>query len=94
MRVRVRGWATPRSILEEDGKVLFEVAEPDGCFTCLSRIEHVRRVLAGKNIPVNFRTMPSDYSGAAGCLYVVLDSPQEGADIKSHVGQLLNLHIS
>lgn len=92
MRVRVNGWLTPRSIQEEDGKVLFEVAEDDGCATCQRRIEHVRQALAGKGITANFRTMPSAYS--AHCLYVVLDSPPEEVDVRSHVGQLLNLTIS
>ena len=92
MVVHVHGWLTPRSIFEENNKVLFEVAELDGCATCQSRIEHVQRTLAAKNLPANFRVMPSAYS--AHCFYVILDLPPEGVDVKSHVGQLLNLTIS
>lgn len=87
--VRVAGWATPRSIIEEDDKLLFEVAEDDGCLACQSRIAHVRRTLSRKNITVEFRVMPSAYS--ARCLYVVLDPPSEGADIKQYVASLLDL---
>lgn len=91
MQVRVQGWSTPRSILERDGNILFEVAEDDGCSTCWSRIQHVRRTLTARNIAVSFRTMPSVYSDR--CLYVVLDAPPQGADVKDYVGQLLNLNI-
>ena len=91
MQVRVSGWATPRSIREENGRVLFEVAETDGCHICESRIEHVRRTLTGQNIAVSFRTMPSVYG--PNCLYVVLDAPPQGVDVRDHVGRLLNLSI-
>lgn len=92
IEVRVRGWGTPRSILEKDGKILFEVAEADGCSTCRGRIAYVRETLAAKNIAAGFRTAPSYYGER--CLYVVLDTPPQGVDVKSHVGQLLNLSIS
>lgn len=92
MEVYVRGWSTPRSILEKDGKILFEVAEPDGCYTCQRRIDYVQRTLAAKNIAAEFRTMPSYYG--KHCLYVILDTPLQGVDVKDHVGQLLNLSIS
>lgn len=90
--VRVAGWLTPRSIFEEGGKILFEVAETDGCPTCMARIEHVERTLARKNISAEFRTKPSDYGPR--CLYVVLDPPAQGVDVKQHVGSLLNLSLS
>ena len=91
MQVRIEGWSTPRSILEKDNKVLFEVAETDGCSTCRSRIAHIDRVIAAKKIPVNFRLMPSNYGP---CIYVELDAPPEGVDVKTYVGQLLDLRIS
>ena len=91
MQVRVKGWGTPRSILEKENRVFFEIAETDGCPTCQSRIMHVDRVLKAKSIPADFRLMPSSYGP---CLYVVLDSPLQGVDVKSYVGQLLDLAIS
>ena len=91
MQVRVQGWATPRSILEENGNILFEVAEADGCPTCQRRIAHVRRTLAAKNISADFRAMSSAYSDR--CLYVVLGAPPQGVDVKDYVGQILDLSI-
>lgn len=92
LHVRVHGWSTPRTIREENGKVLFEVAEADGCWTCLMRIERVYNTLRRKKIAAEFRTMPSAYGER--CQYVVLDAPPQGVDIKHHVGQLLDLQIS
>ena len=92
MEVRVSGWSTPRTILEKDGKVLFEVAEADGCFTCLGRIVHIKETLAAKNLAAEFRTMPSYYSER--CLYVVLDAAPQGVDVKRYVEQTLGLRIS
>jgi hypothetical protein len=90
--VRVAGWLTPRTIREENGKILFEVAEGDGCPTCAMRIRHVERVLVSKKISAEFRTKPSAYGPR--CLYVVLDPPAQGVDIKQHVGSLLDLSLS
>ena len=88
--VHVSGWSTSRQIIEENGKILFEVAEADGCPACRSRIEHVKLALTQKNISAEFQSKQSLYGR---CLYVVLDPPAEGVDIKNHVGRLLNLVI-
>ena len=90
MQVRVAGWSTPRSIIVEGYRVLFEVAEADGCSACLSRIAHVRRTLAAKNVAVEFREVRTGYGNT---LYVVLDPPAAGVDLRDHVGQLLNLSL-
>ncbi len=90
MIVEIYGWQTPREIIEEDGKILFEVASVDGCSICQRRIRHVTEELQAKNLPVEFRTRQSFYGPS---LYVVLDLPPEGVDPKMYVGDMLGIGI-
>lgn len=48
MIVLLSSWSTPREIIEYDEKLYFKLTEHRCCFTCLSRIEHIRSV-ASKN---------------------------------------------
>jgi len=90
VRVRIKGWSTSREVFEENGKILFEIAETDGCPTCQRRIDHVRRTLARKNIQAKFLIKKSRWGD---CLYVALDKPQKGKHVKKYVRETLDIPI-
>ncbi|MCX6798002.1 MAG: hypothetical protein NTX66_02175, partial [Candidatus Falkowbacteria bacterium] len=49
--VNLRGWSTSRSIIEENNRVSFEVAEDEHhCSICASRIAHIRNVIDNKSL--------------------------------------------
>jgi len=92
-RVSLRGWGTSRSIIEENGRVSFEVAEDEHhCEICASRISHVRAVVNAKSeLDARFERRETNYSYRT--LFVSLPACPEGKDVRQYVAESLDLPI-
>ncbi len=76
MFVSLRGWQTGREIVEHDGKLYFEVAEQGHCSICQSRIDHIRAVVARKQLQVTYGHLLDRFPRDASTLWVGLDKPK------------------
>ena len=88
MRVCVDGWSHSREVLVVGGKVQFEVGmDHNHCATCASRVRHVTSALVRKDLPHRF------IGGGGSSLFVELDGPPRGVDLRGHLGQALNIAV-
>jgi hypothetical protein len=88
MRVRVAGWSNSREVLVRNGKVHFEVGmDHNHCPTCASRVRHIERALSEKD------TLHRFDGGGGSSLYVILDAPPKGVEIKDYLGRALDITI-
>ena len=88
MLVRVAGWSNLRNVVQDQGKLWFEVAFSGHCETCQSRVDHVMSVLKRKHEPVLTEIGPQ------GQLYVGLDLPPAGVSVPRHISQSLGLNVT
>lgn len=96
MFVRLSGWSTSREIVEHDGKLYFEVAEQGHCSTCQSRINHVRAVVARKNLQADYGHLHDRFPRDASTLWVGLEKPQKemsSEEVKDLFREKLDLPI-
>ena len=83
-------------ILQEDGRVLFELAQAGGhisqshCSICEERIAHARRVINNKSLDAMFEIRPTS-SGRT--VFVSIPACSKGADVKQYVAETLDLPI-
>ncbi len=97
MLVQVAGWLNWRILeVEADGKIVFEVAATGHCNICDRRISDVKATLAAKNIPAEFGRKRDFKYGTCGDegIFVTLNPPPAGMDVRQYVGLVLNLTIS
>lgn len=88
MYLSVAGWSNSREVRVEGGKVQFEVGmDHNHCPTCASRVRHVTNALVRKDIPHRF------FGGGGSALYVELDGPPQGVDLRTHIGRALNIAV-
>lgn len=88
MRVSVGGWSNSREVRVEGGKVQFEVGmDHNHCPTCASRVRHVTNALVRKDLPHRF------IGGCGSALYVELDGPPQGVDLRDHLGCALDITV-
>jgi len=86
MRMSVDGWSNSREVRVEGGKVQFEVGmDHNHCSTCASRVRHVEHALVRKDIPHRF------FGGGGSALFVELDGPPSGVDLRAHIGRALDI---
>lgn len=74
--VSLSGWQTGREILEYNGRLYFEVAEQGHCSICQSRIDHVKRQVAHKQLQVTYAHLLDRFPRDARTLWVGLEKPK------------------
>lgn len=80
-------WASERILKKENGSILFEVAKNHNhCPTCAERLRYVENVLDKKNVKYSFR-----YSKKGSRTFLELEAPNTEENIRTYVGELLNL---
>lgn len=90
--VRIADWSNPRHVRHDEERILVEVLwKGCDCSTCRSRLRCVEQKLDSKGLMVDFQTLPSPRGLES--IYVALDAPENGVDIKEHIAQTLDLRV-
>ena len=88
--VRVSGWSNRRTVIEQDGKVMLEIAlTHNHCPTCASRVRHVTEALSRRNVQYTW-AYPPDSSGS----FIAVAAPGDGLSVEKYLSGLLDLNIS
>ena len=88
--VRVSGWSNSRTVIEQDGKVMLEIAlTHNHCPTCASRVRHVIEALSRRNVQYTW-AYPPDSSGS----FIAVAAPGDGLSVEKYLSGLLDLNIS
>ena len=88
--VRVSGWSNRRTVIEQDGKVMLEIAlSHNHCSTCASRVRHVTEALSQRNVQYTW-AYPPDSSGS----FIAVAAPGDGLSVEKYLSGLLDLNIS
>ncbi|KKU38228.1 MAG: hypothetical protein UX51_C0004G0001 [Candidatus Azambacteria bacterium GW2011_GWF2_46_32] len=88
--VRVSGWSNSRTVIEQDGKVMLEIAlTHNHCPTCASRVRHVTEALSRRNVQYTW-AYPPDSSGS----FIAVAAPGDGLSVEKYLSGLLDLNIS
>lgn len=76
MIVSLSGWSTPREIIEYDEKLYFKLIEHSCCFTCLSRIEHIRSMVSKNELQVFYGYLLNYSPLNNNTLWVKIEMPE------------------
>lgn len=88
-RVRVSGWSNSRTVIEQDGQVMLEIAlTHNHCSTCASRVRHVTNALSQRNVQYSW-AYPPDSSGS----FIAVAAPGDGLSVEKYLSGLLDLNI-
>ena len=77
MIVSLSGWSTPREIIEYDSKLYFKLIEHSCCFTCLSRIEHIRSMVLKNKLQVTYGYLLNYFPLSDNTLWVKIEMPKD-----------------
>lgn len=90
MIVSLSGWSTPREIIEHDGKLYFSLVKHRCCFTCLSRIEHIRSTISKNKLQVTYGYLLNYIPLSDNTLWVKIKMPK-GKMSKEEIIKILNI---
>ncbi len=96
MFVRLSGYQTAREIVEQNGRLYFEVAETGHCSICQSRIEFIYGVVNRKQLPADYAYLNDRYPRDGRTLWAGLEKPKPEMDeeeIKDFFREILELPI-